>query len=50
VVILTSAGTRAFTAGLDLRELGANPDAVHAANAAGPNDNPVLAVQQCRNR
>jgi enoyl-CoA hydratase len=48
VVILTGAGTRAFTAGLDLRELGADPNAVQAANAAGPNDNPVLAVEQCR--
>ena len=32
VVILTGAGERAFTAGLDLKELGGDPDAMSAAN------------------
>lgn len=48
VVILTGAGTRAFTAGLDLKELGSDPQALSAANATGASENPVLAVEQCR--
>ena len=44
-VVLTGAGTRAFTAGLDLKELGI--EGIGAANATTPDDNPVLAVQQC---
>jgi enoyl-CoA hydratase len=48
VVILTGAGTRAFTAGLDLRELGADTSALKAANAHDPDENPVKAVEQCR--
>ncbi|MDE2362413.1 MAG: enoyl-CoA hydratase [Hyphomicrobiales bacterium] len=47
VVILTGAGTRAFTAGLDLKELGSAPGALGDANATGPAQNPVLAIQQC---
>lgn len=46
VVILTGAGTRAFTAGLDLKELGS--DGLSAANAAEADANPVKAVEQCR--
>ena len=46
VVVLTGAG-RAFTAGLDLKELGSRPDALGDANATGPAANPVLAIQQC---
>ncbi|MFO1115518.1 MAG: enoyl-CoA hydratase [Beijerinckiaceae bacterium] len=46
VVILTGAG-RAFTAGLDLKELGATADALGDANATGAAQNPVLAIQQC---
>lgn len=46
VVILTGAG-RAFTAGLDLKELGSDPDGLGAANATGPRENPVLAIRQC---
>ncbi len=42
-VVLTGAGTRAFTAGLDLKELG--QDGLSAANADGPDDNPVKAVE-----
>ena len=47
-VILTGAGERAFTAGLDLKELGASTDALGAANAETPNDNPVKAIETCR--
>ena len=42
-IVLTGAGDRAFTAGLDLKEA--------AANAGGyetPEDNPVAAIEQCR--
>ncbi len=45
-VVLTGAGTRAFTAGLDLKELGT--DGLGAANADEPAANPVKAVEQCR--
>ena len=45
-VVLTGAGTRAFTAGLDLKELGI--DGLGAANASQPAANPVKAVEQCR--
>ena len=47
VVILTGAGNRAFTAGLDLKELGTSTDALGDANATGAAANPVLAIQQC---
>ncbi len=46
-VVLTGAGTRAFTAGLDLKELGASTEGLGAANATSPRDNPVRAVEQC---
>lgn len=46
-VILTGAGERAFTAGLDLKELGSNEEALGAANASSPDDNPVKAIEQC---
>jgi enoyl-CoA hydratase len=45
VVILTGAGTRAFTAGLDLKELG--EQGLGAANAESADDNPVKAVELC---
>lgn len=45
-VVLTGAGTRAFTAGLDLKELGV--EGLGAANAAAPAANPVKAIEQCR--
>ena len=45
-VVLTGAGTRAFTAGLDLKELGQN--GLGAANAEEPVANPVKAIEQCR--
>ncbi|MDB5430322.1 MAG: enoyl-CoA hydratase [Caulobacter sp.] len=47
VVILTGAGERAFTAGLDLKELGSDPKALGAANAAGADENPVKAIELC---
>jgi len=43
VVILTGAGTRAFTAGLDLKELG--QQGLGAANADTPDANPVQAIE-----
>ena len=45
-VVLTGAGTRAFTAGLDLKELG--QEGLGAANAEAPAANPVKAIEQCR--
>lgn len=48
VVILTGAGERAFTAGLDLKELGSEEGALGAANATGANANPVKAIELCR--
>ncbi len=48
VVILTGAGERAFTAGLDLKELGSDPGAMGAANAEGAEENPVKAIELCR--
>lgn len=44
VIVLTGAGTRAFTAGLDLKELG--QQGLGAANAQSPDDNPVKAIEQ----
>jgi len=46
-VVLTGAGTRAFTAGLDLKELGAEPGALGAANAESARENPVKAIEIC---
>lgn len=48
VVILTGAGDRAFTAGLDLKELGSTKGALGAANAEGAEENPVKAIELCR--
>jgi enoyl-CoA hydratase len=47
VVILTGAGPKAFTAGLDLKELGSDASALGAANAQEPEKNPVKAVERC---
>lgn len=46
VIILTGAG-RAFTAGLDLKELGSDASGLAAANATTSRENPVLAIEQC---
>lgn len=48
VIILTGAGQRAFTAGLDLKELGSDPGALSAANPAGAVADPVSAMLACR--
>jgi enoyl-CoA hydratase len=45
VAILTGAGERAFTAGLDLKELGGEPNGLRAANAIGKDINPVRALE-----
>jgi len=47
-VVLTGAGTRAFTAGLDLKELGSTAGGLGAANATAAEDNPVKAIESCR--
>ena len=47
-VVLTGAGTRAFTAGLDLKELGSDPKAMSAANDQEAESNPVRAIELCR--
>ena len=47
-VVLTGAGERAFTAGLDLKELGADTSNLGAANAEAAEENPVRAIEQCR--
>lgn len=47
VVILTGAGERAFTAGLDLKELGSDASALGAANATTADLNPVKAIEDC---
>ena len=47
-VVLTGAGERAFTAGLDLKELGSTPGALGSANATGADENPVKAIEICR--
>ena len=46
-VVLTGAG-RAFTAGLDLKELGSDPNGLRAANATTADENPVKAIETCR--
>lgn len=48
VIVLTGAGERAFTAGLDLKELGTDPNGMGAANATDPAENPARAVLACR--
>ncbi|MDX2234315.1 MAG: enoyl-CoA hydratase [Hyphomonadaceae bacterium] len=45
-VVLTGAG-KAFTAGLDLKELGSDASALGAANASEPERNPVAAIETC---
>jgi enoyl-CoA hydratase len=47
-VVLTGAGERAFTAGLDLKELGQDAAAMDAATSAAPEKNPVKAIERCR--
>jgi enoyl-CoA hydratase len=47
VIILTGAGERAFTAGLDLKELSTDPLGMGAANATNAEENPARAVLSC---
>src|SRR4051812_9022019 len=47
VLVLTGAGERAFTAGLDLKELSTDPLGMGAANAVDPAENPARAVLAC---
>ena len=47
VIVLTGAGERAFTAGLDLKELSNDPLGMGAANATDPAENPARAVLTC---
>jgi enoyl-CoA hydratase len=46
-IVLTGAGSRAFTAGLDLKELGADTSNLGAANATDADENPVKAIELC---
>lgn len=46
-IVLTGAGERAFTAGLDLKELGADTSNLGAANADSADENPVKAIELC---
>ena len=48
VVILTGAGERAFTAGLDLKELGSDASAMADATGTDARANPCAAIAQCR--
>jgi enoyl-CoA hydratase len=45
-IVLTGAG-KAFTAGLDLKELGSDASALGAANASDAERNPVAAIERC---
>lgn len=47
-VVLTGAGERAFTAGLDLKELGSDAIAMGDATGKTPQANPVKAIELCR--
>ena len=46
-IVFTGAG-KAFTAGLDLKELGAGASVVASANPSGPESDPVQALGLCR--
>ncbi len=46
-IILTGAGTRAFSAGLDLKELGEDISILKPAGADDIDDDPVRAIAQC---
>jgi enoyl-CoA hydratase len=47
-VLLTGAGTRAFSAGLDLKELGAGEASLGSAADNDSTTNPLAAIEQCR--
>jgi enoyl-CoA hydratase len=48
VLILTGAGERAFSAGLDLKELGSDPSAMADTTATAADANPCRAIEECR--
>src|SRR5690349_4598442 len=47
-IVLTGAGERAFSAGLDLKELGADPTVVQEVSSQDPALNPIAALLACR--
>jgi len=47
-MVLTGAGERAFSAGLDLKELGSDPAGMRAANAQETALNPAAAILGCK--
>ncbi len=47
VLVLTGAGERAFSAGLDLKELGATPGLLGLVEGDGAKPNPIKAIEQC---
>ena len=47
-IVLTGAGDRAFSAGLDLKELGADPEALGSAGEKRSEDDPLRAIEACR--
>lgn len=46
-IVLTGAGTRAFSAGLDLKELGGDGESLGAAGSIELSENPVAAIEHC---
>lgn len=47
VIVLTGAGDRAFSAGLDLKELGARPGLLGKVEGDGERPNPIRAIETC---
>lgn len=47
VIVLTGAGNRAFTAGLDLKELGTDTSSLSVAASEEAENNPVKAIEDC---
>ena len=47
VLVLTGAGERAFSAGLDLKELGATPGLLGLVEGDGGKPNPIKAIELC---
>lgn len=47
-IVLTGAGERAFSAGLDLKELGVDPKALGSVGEKRPEDDPLKAIETCR--
>lgn len=47
-IVLTGAGDRAFSAGLDLKELGTDPEALGSTGDKRPEEDPLRAIEACR--